>query len=277
MIGRALYCNDTAIQTTLVPMPTVLVERDTHIATVTLNRPEKLNSLDEALLRELLAAITAIDDDPTVRVAILTGAGDKAFAAGADIAAMSEMTSPQAKRFAELGHRVGARIEESRVPFLAAVNGFALGGGCELALACDFIYASEKAKLGQPEVSLGILPGFGGTQRLSRRVGAARARELCMTGDMIGAEEARRIGLVNAVVPHAELPAKVREVAAKIASRGPLAIAAVKRAILRGADVPLPTANEIEATAFASLFGTTDQREGMRAFLDKRPPAFQGR
>jgi enoyl-CoA hydratase len=258
-------------------MTTVLIERDGHIATLTLNRPEKLNSLDEPLLRELLAAVATVDDDPSVRVAILTGAGDRAFAAGADIAAMSEMTAPQAKRFSELGHRIGAHIEESRLPFVAAVNGFALGGGCELALACDFIYASEKAKLGQPEVTLGVLPGFGGTQRLARRVGAARARELCMTGDMVGAQEALRIGLVNAVVPHAELLPKAREVAAKIASRGPLAVAALKRSILRGEDVPLPTANELEATAFASLFGTQDQREGMRAFLDKRPAAFEGK
>ncbi len=150
-------------------------------------------------------------------------------------------------------------------------------GAVELALACDFIYASEKAKLGQPEVSLGILPGFGGTQRLARRVGAARARELCMTGGMVGAQEALRIGLVNAVVPHQELLAKVREVAAKIASRGPLAVAALKRAILRGEDVSLSTANELEATAFASLFGTNDQREGMRAFLEKREATFEGR
>ena len=258
-------------------MPTVLIEREAHVATLTLNRPEKLNSLDEPLLRELLAAISDVDDDPSVRVTIVTGAGDRAFAAGADIAAMSEMTAPQAKRFAELGHRVGALIEGSRVPFIAAVNGFALGGGCEVALACDFIYASEKAKLGQPEVTLGILPGFGGTQRLARRVGAARARELCMTGNMVGAQEALRIGLVNAVVPHEQLLTKVREVAAKIASRGPLAVAALKRVVLRGEDVPLPTANELEATAFASLFGTSDQREGMRAFLDKREPSFEGK
>lgn len=258
-------------------MPTVLIERDAQIATIVLNRPEKLNALDEGLLHELLAALGAIDEDPSVRVAILTGAGDRAFAAGADIATMSEMTAPQAKRFADLGHRVGARIEEGRVPVIAAVNGFALGGGCELALACDFIYASEKAKLGQPEVTLGVLPGFGGTQRLARRVGAARARELCMTGDMVGAQEALRIGLVNAVVPHAELLTKVREVAAKIATRGPLAVSAVRRVILRGADVPLSTANELEATAFAALFGTLDQREGMRAFLAKSEPKFEGK
>jgi enoyl-CoA hydratase len=258
-------------------MSTLLVEKADHVTVLTLNRPDKLNALNAELLEALSAALRDLEADDTLRCAILTGAGDKAFAAGADIAAMSEMTTTQAKRFAELGHSIGARIEQARFPVIAAVNGFALGGGCELALCCDFIYASDKAKLGQPEVNLGVIPGFGGTQRLARRVGAARARELCMTGDMVGADEALRIGLVNAVVPHAELLARVRDVAKKIASKGPLAVASVKRAILRGADVPLPTANELEATAFAALFGTQDQREGMKAFLEKRPATFEGR
>jgi enoyl-CoA hydratase len=258
-------------------MSTLLVEKADHVTVLTLNRPDKLNALNAELLEALSAALRDLEADDTLRCAILTGAGDKAFAAGADIAAMSEMTTTQAKRFAELGHSIGARIEQARFPVIAAVNGFALGGGCELALCCDFIYASDKAKLGQPEVNLGVIPGFGGTQRLARRVGAARARELCMTGDMVGADEALRIGLVNAVVPHAELLARVHDVAKKIASKGPLAVASVKRAILRGADVPLPTANELEATAFAALFGTQDQREGMKAFLEKRPATFEGR
>jgi enoyl-CoA hydratase len=258
-------------------MSTVLIERAEHVVTVTLNRPEKLNALNEELVRELGERVAELSADASVRVVIVTGAGDKAFAAGADIAAMSEMTPTQARAFAEMGHRVGAALETARFAVIAAVNGFALGGGCEIALACDFVYASDKAKLGQPEVNLGVIPGFGGTQRLARRVGDARARELCMTGDVVGAEDALRIGLVNAVVPHAELLPKVREVAAKIASKGPLAIAAVKRVVLRGADVPLPTANELEATAFSALFGTADQREGMRAFLEKRPARFEGR
>jgi enoyl-CoA hydratase len=256
---------------------TVLLERAGHVATLTLNRPEKLNALDAALLRELAKHVADLRSDPTVRAVVVTGAGDKAFAAGADIAAMREMTPPQARAFAEIGHGIGASLEEAHFAVIAAVNGFALGGGCELALACDFVYASDKAKLGQPEVKLGVIPGFGGTQRLARRVGAARARELCMTGDPIGAEEALRIGLVNAVVPHAELLPRVREVAAKIADKAPLAIAAMKRVILRGADVALPTANDLEATAFAALFGTADQREGMRAFLEKQPARFEGR
>lgn len=258
-------------------MSVVLVQRDGDLVTLTLNRPEKLNALNEELLRELARAVDDLAHDAGVRCAILTGAGDKAFAAGADIAAMSELSPTQAKHFAEGGHRIGSAIEALAFPVIAAVNGFALGGGCELALACDFIYASDRAKLGQPEVNLGVIPGFGGTQRLARRVGEARARELCMTGDTLTAEDALRVGLVNAVVPHAELLPRVREVAKKIASKGPLAIAAAKRVIARGADVPLPTANELEATAFAALFGSHDQREGMKAFLEKRAAKFEGR
>jgi enoyl-CoA hydratase len=258
-------------------MTVILLERDEFVATLTLNRPDKLNALNEELMRELARHVAELDADAGVRCVILTGAGEKAFAAGADIAAMGQMTTTQAKAFADLGHRLGAALEAAHFPVIAAVNGFALGGGCELALACDFAYASDKAKLGQPEVNLGVIPGFGGTQRLARRVGEARARELCMTGEMIGAEEALRIGLVNAVVPHAELLPRVREVAKKIASKGPVAIAAAKRVIARGADVPLSTANELEATAFAALFGTSDQREGMKAFLEKRAAKFEGR
>jgi enoyl-CoA hydratase len=258
-------------------MSTLLIDRDGPVVVLTLNRPDKLNALNEELLRELAASLMALQDDRAVRVAVLTGAGDKAFAAGADIAAMAEMTAPQAKRLSDLGHRLGALIEQASFPVIAAVNGFALGGGCELALSCDFIYASDRARLGQPEVGLGVIPGFGGSQRLARIVGVAHARELCMTGDVIDAEAALRLGLVNAVVPHAELLPKVRGVAAKIASKAPLAIASVKRAILRGADAPLATANELEASAFAALFGTHDQREGMGAFLERRTPKFEGR
>jgi enoyl-CoA hydratase len=256
---------------------TILVERDGAVVTLTLNRPDKLNALNPTLLGELHHATSELDRDAEVRAVVLTGAGEKAFAAGADIAAMAEMTPAQARGFAQLGHALGERIEQAHFPVLGAVNGFALGGGCELALACDFLYASDKARFGQPEVNLGVIPGFGGTQRLARRVGIGRARELCYTGDMIGAEEALRIGLVNAVVPHAELVGRVREVAKKIAAKGPLAIAQCKRAILRGADVPLATANELEVQAFGALFGSQDQREGMKAFLEKRAPAFVGR
>jgi enoyl-CoA hydratase len=256
---------------------TILVTREEQIATITLNRPDKLNAINATLLRELFHTVVDLGADKTIRCAILTGAGDKAFAAGADIAAMKEMSAAEARTFAHLGHALGERIESTSFPFIAAVNGFALGGGCELALACDFIYASDKAKLGQPEVNLGVIPGFGGTQRLARRVGVGRARELCYTGDLLGAEEALRIGLVNVVVPQAELMAKVKETAAKIASKGPLAITQCKRVIYRGADVALSVANELEAQAFAGLFGSGDQREGMAAFVEKRKAKFEGR
>ncbi len=258
-------------------MSLIVVQRDSAVAVVTLDRPDKLNALNEPLLRELLDAITKLDQDPSVRAGILTGAGSKAFAAGADISDMAEMTAPQARQFAELGHRVGAALANAHFPFLAAINGVALGGGCELAMCCDILYASDKAKLGQPEVTLGLIPGFGGTQRLARRVGTGRAGELCMTGQVITAEEALRIGLIDGIMPHDDLLERTRQIAGTIAARAPLAVAAIKRAIVRGQDANLATALEIEAASFSSLFGTEDQREGVRAFLEKRPPSFTGR
>jgi enoyl-CoA hydratase len=236
-----------------------------------------LNALNAQLLGELGDVLRELTSDAGIHAAVLTGAGEKAFAAGADIAAMQKLTAAEAYRFAEIGHAVGNAIESAGFPVIAAVNGFALGGGCELALSCDFIYASDKAKFGQPEVNLGVIPGFGGTQRLARRVGIGRARELCYTGDMIGAEEAVRIGLANAVFPAAELLSKAHETAKKIASKGPLAIARAKRVLFRGADVPLQIANELEVQAFASLFDSADQEEGMAAFLGKRAAAFSGK
>lgn len=260
----------------------ISVERDGYVATITVQRPDKLNALNAAVIAELtvafrgLSAGDAASGAEPVRAAILTGAG-KAFVAGADIAAMAGMSSVEAKRFSDAGHELCALLEAAPFPVIAAVNGFALGGGLELALACDFIYAAEGAKLGQPEVNLGVIPGFGGTQRLLRRVGAARARELIYTGDMITADQALAMGLVNAVVPAADLRAKVGEVALKIASRGPLAVAAAKRVILRGGPLDLPAACELEAQAFAVLFGSDDQKGGMRAFLEKAKPSFTGR
>ena len=255
---------------------TVLVEREGAIAVLTLNRPDKLNALNAELLADLDAAVATLAADPGVGCAVLTGAGDKAFAAGADIAAMVELTTDAARAFSEAGHRVCARLERAPFPVIGAINGFALGGGCEIALACDFLYASDRAKLGQPEVNLGVIPGFGGTQRLARRVGIGRARELCYTGDTIAAEEALRIGLVNAVVPHDELLPRARATAAKIAAKGRLAVAQCKRVLLTGEGLPLDAANALETQAFAVLFGTDDRREGMRAFLEKRKPAFKG-
>jgi enoyl-CoA hydratase len=254
---------------------TITLEQADGIATVTLNRPDKLNALNETLLAEVRGAVLTLSQDRAVRVLILTGAG-KAFAAGADIGAMAEMSPARAKAFADGGHALGEALESAPFPVIAAVNGVALGGGCELAMACDFIYASENAKFGQPEVNLGVIPGFGGTQRLARRVGLGRARELCYTGDFIGAEEAFRIGLVNGVTPLEGLLPRVREVAKKIVGKGPIAIAQCKRVIGQGADLALERACELEAQAFALLFGTSDQREGMKAFIEKRPAKFTG-
>ncbi|MCK6532553.1 MAG: enoyl-CoA hydratase-related protein [Polyangiaceae bacterium] len=257
---------------------TITVAIEAGVATVTINRPDKLNALNAQVLAELTGAFVALAEAaPPVRAAILTGAGDKAFVAGADIAEMAGLTAAQAKAFSDAGHRLGLVIEAAAFPVIAAVNGFALGGGCELAMCCDFIYASDKARFGQPEVNLGLMPGFGGTQRLSRRVGLPRARELVYTGDPITADRALALGLVNAVVPHAELLTQAREVAQKIASKAPVAIAYSKRVMARGFDADLALANELEATAFSALFDTEDMREGTRAFTERRPAKFTGR
>jgi enoyl-CoA hydratase len=250
---------------------------EAQVALVTVDRPKALNALDSATLHELEAALAQVGRDPEVRALILTGSGEKAFVAGADIAEMAGYTTAQGLAFAQLGHRVLSALEGLSIPTIAAVNGFALGGGCELALACDLIYASTNARLGLPEVSLGVIPGFGGTQRLTRLVGRARAKELIFTGQPVDAERAREVGLVLAVLPQAELLAHCRKVAATIATRGPLALAQAKRAIDQGADLPLGAGNELERQAFGVLFGTEDQKEGMQAFLAKRPPTFHGR
>jgi enoyl-CoA hydratase len=250
-------------------------DEDGQIATVTINRPSKLNALNAAVLRELSTAWSELEADARVRVAILTGSG-KAFVAGADIAEMSAMTPRQALEFAQAGQKLGLQMEELRFPIIAAVNGHALGGGTELALCCDFIYASDAARFGQPEVTLGLMPGFGGTQRLARRIGQAQARELIFSGEIIDAPRALSLGLVNRVYPAAELLARAREVADRIKSRGPLAVAASKRVLNQGFDADQRVGNQLEAHAFAALFGTDDQREGTRAFLEKRPPAFKG-
>jgi enoyl-CoA hydratase len=256
----------------------VSVERTGPLAIVTVQRPDKLNALNARVIAELTRTFgdLAAGDGEPIRAAVLTGAG-KAFIAGADIAEMASMTTAEAKRFSDAGQRLCALIETVSFPVLAAVNGFALGGGCEIALACDFIYAAEGAKLGQPEVTLGVTPGFGGTQRLARRVGIGRARELIYTGDMLSAEQALTIGLVNAVVPSGELLLRARDTALKIAARGPLSVAAAKRIMLRGEGTDLVTACELETQGFSALFGTEDQRAGMRAFLDKAKPTFAGK
>ncbi|MEW5737303.1 MAG: enoyl-CoA hydratase-related protein [Myxococcota bacterium] len=257
-------------------MDFVRLDVDGAVAVITIDRPKALNALNQQVLRELDEAISRVAHDSSLRALILTGAGEKAFVAGADIGEMSQYTTAQALMFAQLGHRVLAALEALHIPTIAAVNGFALGGGCELALACDLIYASEKAKLGLPEVTLAVIPGFGGTQRLTRLVGKARAKELIFTGEMIDAAKAKEIGLVLDVLPAAELLAHCKKVGGTIAKRGPVAVAQAKRVIEHGADLPLKDANELERQAFALLFGTADQREGMKAFVEKRAAEFKG-
>jgi enoyl-CoA hydratase len=255
---------------------TILYEVSEGIATITINRPNVMNALNPQVLRDLLAAVDAVRADDAVKVVILTGAG-KAFVAGADISVMKDFGTRDGLAFGDLGHRVMAALEGLDKPVIAAVNGFALGGGTELAIGCDFVYASSKAKFGQPEVNLGIIPGFGGTQRLARSVGMNKARELIYTADIIGAEEAKRIGLVSDVFEPEELMAKVREKAKLVAGKGLVAVAAAKRVMNKGVDISLDAALELEKQAFSALFGSRDQKEGMAAFVEKRPPRFEGR
>jgi enoyl-CoA hydratase len=258
---------------------TLQVTSEGAVAIVTISREAARNALSSVVLQDLSACAGELEVSQDIRVVVLTGAGDKAFIAGADIAEMAEMSSVTAAAFSEMGGTVCEAIETSSKPWIAMVNGFALGGGCELAMACDFLYASERAKLGQPEVSLGVIPGFGGTQRLARRVGVAKAKELCMTGDIIDAAEALRIGLCDAVFPHEQLRERALAVAGRIAKNAPLAVAEVKRLIHRGQSTSLEHALALEQATFGLLFSTADQREGMAAFLAKprREPTFKGR
>lgn len=263
----------------MMEFATVRVELFEQYAVLTINRPTALNALSKAVIADLAQAVAALDAKPEVRAVIVTGAGEKAFVAGADIAEMASMPPSEAQAFAEAGGRVGAAIEASPKAWIAAVNGFALGGGCELAMACDFIYASEKASFGQPEVALGVIPGFGGTQRLLRRVGVAKAKELCMTGAQLSAAEALQIGLVDTLVAPDQLMPKAVAVATKIAQNGPLAVAACKRLIQQGQSMSLAEGLRAEAVAFGELFATADQKEGMAAFVarPRRPAAFTGK
>lgn len=249
------------------------------IRIITVDRPAARNAIDVPTMRELDDAFAACASTPAVRVVVVTGAGEKAFVAGADIATLSRMSPAEARAFSALGHRVGERIATLPVPVIAAVNGYALGGGCELALACDLVYAADTARFGQPEVLLGAIPGFGGTQRLMRRVGIGRARELLLLGDTIDAAEALRIGLCDRVFEAARLMPETRRLAGVMAARAPLAVAQVKRALRDGADRPLAEANGLESELFAELFASADLALGMQAFLnkDKQPPRWRGR
>jgi enoyl-CoA hydratase len=255
----------------------LLVERDGAVAVVTINRPAKLNALNRATVDELERALADLGQDPAVRVIILTGAGDKAFVAGADIGELAVQTPVSGCAHAARGQRLLDTIERLGKPVIAAINGYALGGGCELAMACTIRIAAETARLGQPEINLGILPGYGGTQRLARLVGRGRALELLLTGAQISAEEAWRIGLVNRVVPADRLMAEARALAAELAAKAPIAVRFILEAVARGLEMPLAEAEAYEASLFGLIAATEDMREGTRAFLDKRRPDFKGR
>ncbi len=245
-----------------------------NIAVAKINRPKALNALNTEVLKELGQVVNDVKSNKDVKVFIITGEG-RAFVAGADIAEMKEMTAVEGKEFSRLGNKVFRTIETLDIPVIAAVNGFALGGGCELAMCCDIRIASEKAKFGQPEVGLGITPGFGGTQRLSRLVGSAKAKELIFTADVIKADEAAKIGLVNKVVKPEELEKSTFELAEKIASKGRTAIKHSKESINKGIETDIETAISIEENLFGLCFSTEDQKEGMGAFLEKRTPNFK--
>jgi len=256
----------------------LIVERDGRVARVVFCRPHVLNALSRATIAELDAVIDELASDDSVGALILTGAGDKAFVAGADIGEFNLLCSASdAAAFARRGQAVLAKLEALSKPVIAAINGFALGGGCELAMACDIRLAADTARFGQPEVNLGIIPGYGGTQRLARLVGEGRAKWLCMSGEMIDAPEALRIGLVDRVVPAAELDQAARVLAAKLSTKAPLALALVKRAIHEGLEGSLASGLAHEAALFGEVFDSEDRAEGVNAFLDKRKAAWRGR
>ncbi|MDH4006454.1 MAG: short-chain-enoyl-CoA hydratase [Desulfuromonadales bacterium] len=253
----------------------LLVDIEGGIAEVQINRPKALNALNLSTLKDLQQAFIALEQDDAVKVVILTGAGEKAFVAGADIAQMQDMTALEARNFAQFGQLVFRDIENFSKPVIAAINGFALGGGCELAMACDIRLASEKGKFGQPEVSLGVIPGFAGTQRLARLVGKGKAKELIFTGDIIAAEEACRLGLVNQVFAPDQLREEARKMAKKVAGKGAIAVRLSKDAINRGLEMDLDKASAYEVELFGLCFATEDQKEGMQAFLEKRSANFK--
>lgn len=256
----------------------ILLTREKGLAILTINRPHALNALNLATMADLAAAIEEIDRDDDTGCLIITGAGEKAFVAGADINELRAIAnSTEGAAFAARGQALLFRIENLSKPVIAAINGYALGGGCELAMACDIRLAADSARLGQPEVNLGIIPGYGGTQRLPRLVGKGRAKWLILSGEMISAQEALRIGLVDSVVPKAELLPTARQLAQKIASKAPLALAWAKESINVGSEVDLVTACAYEASQFGLVCGTEDRVEGTSAFLEKRPAQFRGR
>jgi enoyl-CoA hydratase len=256
---------------------TLLLERDGAVAILTINRPQVLNALNSQTLDELRRAILDLKQDDSVRVVILTGAGEKAFVAGADINELAVQTPTSGREYALAGQHVFDLVENMGKPVIAAINGYALGGGCELAMACTLRLAADTAKVGQPEISLGLIPGYAGTQRLPRLVGKGRAMELILTGTPIGADDAFRIGLVNRVVPAAELMASARALAQQLARSAPIAMRYIINAVNKGVEMPFADASQYEATLFGLVASTDDMREGTAAFLQKRKPEFKGK
>ena len=254
----------------------ILVAREDAIAIVTINRPKVLNALSSETLDELRRSLLALRHDASIRCVIVTGAGDKAFVAGADINELAQLTPARAREHALRGQHVFDLLENLGKPVIAAINGYALGGGCELAMACALRLAADTAKLGQPEVNLGLIPGYGGTQRLARLIGSGRALELLLTGEPISAQEAHRLGLVNRVLPAADLMSEARKLAALLALKPPVAARYIIDAVNKGHQMPLAEAQLLEATLFGLVSSTDDMREGTRAFLEKRKPAFKG-
>ncbi len=254
----------------------IILEKKNGIGYLTMNRPAVLNALDNETIDELTTAVRDFEKDTMIQVVILTGK-DKAFIAGADIKQMRTMTSLEAHAFATKGHQLLQAIENSRLPYIAAVNGYALGGGCEVMMACDLIIASSTAKIGQPEINLGIHPGFGGTQRLPRLVGATKAKELLLTGNPIDAAEAHRIGLVNKVIEPEKLLEETEKIAQRITQKSGVQTHSIKTLVNTGLNIDLPSACALEIASFATGFATEDQKEGMNAFLAKRKPSFQNK
>jgi enoyl-CoA hydratase len=255
----------------------IILEKEAGTATLTINRVKALNALNKDTLMEIKEAVENVQDDKGIDVLIITGAGDKAFVAGADISYMLNINAMEGREFGLLGQKVMRLLETMDKPVIAAINGFCLGGGCELAMACDFRISSEKGKFGQPEVGLGVTPGFGGTQRLPRIVGTGMAKQLLYTGDMIDAYEALRIGLVNYVVPSENLMDEVKNIAGKITARGQVAVRFCKVAVNEGIQTDIDRAMTVEADLFGICFATEDQKEGMKAFIEKRKPGFTGK
>jgi enoyl-CoA hydratase len=260
----------------LMSYNTIEVNLSDGIATITFNRPKVLNALNLEVIAELRKAVSDLEAPPEARVLILTGAG-RAFVAGADISVLEGLDPLGAKQFAQAGQSVLFALEALDIPVIACVNGFALGGGCEIAMACDFVYASQEAKLGQPEINLGLIPGFGGTQRLARLVGKARAKELCTTGRIITAQEAFDMGLVTRVFSGETLMEETMKTARAMAEKGAVALRAMKHVIDQGFDTDLRNACALEEDAFSVCFASPDQKEGTAAFLEKRPPKFSGK